>query len=71
MATFLDSHQDQCRFPTLELAASAQARLSSSNPRINFYVALQWLASQIDHGAPEFMQHHPCGFVAPKCKLPL
>jgi len=46
--------------------------VSSSNPCIvNFYFALPRFASQIDYGPPEFMQHHPCGFVAPESKLAL
>jgi hypothetical protein len=47
-----------------ELSTSAQAGLRAANPRIiNFHFALQRLTPQVDHGAPEFMQYHPCSFV--------
>lgn len=69
-ASLLHGHQDERGLAALELAASAQARLGPANPRIiNFHFALQRFACQIDHGAPEFMQHHPRGFVAAERQL--
>jgi hypothetical protein len=64
-APFLDGNEDQCRFPAFELAASPQTGLSTANPRIvNFHFAPQRLTCHVDHGPSEFVQHHPCGFVA-------
>jgi hypothetical protein len=71
-APFLHGNQYQRRLPALQLSASAQARLRSSNPCIiNLDFAPQRLTCQVDHGAAEFMQHHPGRLVASQRELAL
>src|SRR5437867_11652459 len=71
-AAFLHCNQDQCRFSTLQLPTPAQASRGATNPRIiNFYFAVQWLACQIDHCAPEFMEHHPGRLITSQGELAL
>jgi len=71
-ATLFHRDQDERRSSPFELSASAETGLLAANPRfINFYVAVQRLASYIHHGPAELMKHHPCGLVTGQTKLPL
>ena len=71
-ATLFHRDQNQRCSSALELSASAETSLLAANPRfINFYLAVQWLPSSINHGAAEPVQHHPCGLVTGHTELPL
>ena len=68
----LDSDDDECRLPALKLPASPQTSLRTSHPSVsNLHFALQWLTRQVDHGPPEFVEHHPGGFVVSHGQLTL
>ena len=72
LAAFLHGNKDEGRFATFQLTAPAQAGLGITNPRIiNFHFASQWLACQVDHRAPEFMEHHPGRFIPAQGELAL
>ena len=72
LCPLLDCHKHECRPTPLELAASSDTRLGSAHPGVvNFDFAAKRFASQIDHGSPKLMEHHPGGFVTSKAKLAL
>jgi len=68
----LDGDQHK-RCPTpLELTASSTTSLGSAHPGVvNFDFAAKRFASQIDHGSPKLMEHHPGGVVTSNAKLAL
>ena len=71
-ATFLDGDQHQRGVAALQLAAPAQPGLRTADPRvIDLHLAVQRLASRIDHRAPQLVQQHPRRFVPTKAELPL
>jgi hypothetical protein len=68
----LDGDQHK-RCPTpLELTASSNTSLGSAHPGVvNFDFVAKRFASQVDHGSPKLMEHHPGGFVTSNAKLAL
>src|SRR5450755_2866886 len=68
----LDSNQDQRRLPTLELTAAAQSCLCASHPGfVNFFFAPERFPCHVDHGSPEFVEHHPRSLIPRQAKLVL
>ena len=67
----LHCNQNQRRF-TFELPAAADTGLLSANPSfIHFYLAVQRLPSNMNHGPAEFMKHHPKASIRGQTELPL
>src|SRR5579863_6702172 len=71
-SALLHSSNDQSCFPALQLPASPQTGLWSSNPCvINLHVAVQGLAREVHHGPAQLMQYHPRRFIARESELAL
>ena len=71
-ASLLHGHQDEGRPPAFQLAAPVQPRLRATNPGVvNLDLAMQRLASSVDHGAAQFVEHQPRRFIAAESELPL
>src|ERR1044071_7448327 len=59
-SALLDGDHHERRFSPLQLTTAAQARLRTSDPRVvDFDLAVQGLARQVDHGPPELVQEQP------------
>src|SRR5262249_19073978 len=60
------------RLSTFQLATASQSRLMPADPRVvNLNIAIERLARSVDHGTPQLVQQHPCGFVSTQPQLPL
>ena len=73
-APLLDSDDDACRLPlpTLKLPDSPKVSMRTFNQfPVKLYFAVQRLTRHVDHGAPEFMEHHQGGLVAAQGHLTL
>src|SRR6516225_2952682 len=58
--------------PPFELSASSQTGLFAANPSlINLHLAVQRLPRRIHHRPPEFVKHHPNGFITGQAELTL
>jgi hypothetical protein len=68
----LNCHDDQRRFPPLDLAAATDAGLGSANPGIvDLYLPMKLFSGHIYHGSAKLVEHHPRSFIATKTELAL
>jgi hypothetical protein len=69
---FLNCHDDQRRFPPLELTTATDAGLGSANPGIvDLYLPMKLFSGHINHGSAKLVEHHPRSFIATKTELAL
>jgi len=72
VATPFDGDQDRNGPTAFELPAATKSRLWTADPGVvDFHFAMKWLASRVDHGTPQLVEHHPRGFVPSQAELPL
>jgi len=70
--TFLHRHQHDHGFAAFQLPTPPQPLLWAANPGvIDFHIAMQRLATHVDHGATQLMQDYPRCLVAPNAQLSL
>ena len=70
-AVFNRRHHNR-RLSAFELTTAPQAGLWPADPGVvDLHLAMQRLARRVDHGTPQLVQQHPCGFVPAESQLPL